>query len=153
GSAKLAAEAPAEISATSKQSLLAQADFSGTGFEFYSAKPPQPLVIPGETKSVSVWVKTDGQDYPWDLNFKDGWGRTEANGQKLQWEITRGAGTAWKKMTFAVPANWVQPLTIDAVFVQNWDSRTRKASARIWLDDLEVDTDIASVDPQTGEMR
>ena len=91
--------------------------------------------------------------YGWALQFKDGWGRSEANGQKLEWNITKGADGTWKKMTFNVPPTWVQPITIDGVLVHNWESQNQKASAILGLDQLEVETDIADVDAETGILK
>ncbi|MDQ3814523.1 MAG: NEW3 domain-containing protein, partial [Armatimonadota bacterium] len=153
GSVRLAAEAPADIAASSKQSMEMEAVFSGGGFEFFKAVPRQPLVIPGATKSLSLWVRADGPNYGWNMLFKDGWGRSEANGRKLEWGISKGASGEWKKMTFTVPPDWVQPLTIDGILVHNWESKTTKASTRLWIDELQVETDISDVDPQTGQMR
>ena len=153
GSLKLVAETPPELGDASKQSLAIEASFSGQGFEFFNVLPATPLVIPGDVKTVSLWVRGDGQDYPWILNFKDGWGRSEAGGKKLEWLLSKDIGTAWKKITFTVPPDWVKPVTIDNITTHNWSSQAKKATARFQVDHLEVDTDIAGVDPQTGELR
>ena len=152
GSVKLVPDSPTEIRAFSSRSMDLEADFSGQGFEYFSAVPRQPVVIPGVTRSVALWVRTDGQPYNWTLMFRDGWGRTEANGQKLMWEVFKGAGRQWKQITFKIPAGWVQPLSLDSVFVHNWDAQSKKASVHCWMDRLEVETDISGVDPQTGAL-
>jgi hypothetical protein len=90
----------ADLGAASARSLELPVEYSGTGFEFFTSTPPQPLIIPGVTKKVSLWVRADGQPYAWNLTFKDGWGRTEANGQKLIWEVSLGVGMDWKKVSF-----------------------------------------------------
>lgn len=153
GTARLVPEAPPEAGAASRQSQQLEAIFSGSGFEFYNANPLQPLIIPGSTKNVSLWVRADGQPYGWTLQFKDGWGRGEVNGQKLEWEMSKGVGATWKQVTFTVPPAWVQPLTISGVLVHNWEARTTKATVRFWMDQLQVETDISDVDPQTGVLR
>ncbi len=152
GSTKLSGNVAAELAAKSKSSLDFEANFSGKGFEFFKGAPAQPLVIPGVTKTVSLWVRADAK-YGWVLQFKDGWGRSEAGGQKLDWNITKGADGTWKKMTFAVPPTWVQPLSIDGVLVHNWEIQNQKASALLSLDQLEVETDIADVDNETGILK
>ena len=152
GGPHLSANVPAELAAKSKGSLELQADFSGTGFEFFKAVPTHSLVIPGVTKSLSLWVRADAK-YGWVLQFKDGWGRSEAGGQKLEWNITKGADGAWKKVSFNVPPTWVQPLTIDGVQVHNWDAKTQKASAILGLDQLEIESDIADVDENSGILK
>ena len=152
GGTKLSGNVAAELAAKSKNSLDFEANFSGKGFEFFKGAPAQPLVIPGVTKSVSLWVRADAK-HGWALQFKDGWGRGEVNGQKLEWNITKGADGTWKKMTFAVPPTWVQPLSIDGVLAHNWESQNQKTSARLSLDHLEVETDIADVDNETGILK
>ncbi len=152
GGTKISANVPAELGAKSKSALDFQADFSGKGFEFFKGAPSQPLVIPGVTRKVSLWVRADNK-YGWVLQFKDGWGRSEAGGQKLEWNITKGADGTWKKVVFDVPPTWVQPLTIDGVLVHNWDAKTTKASAILSLDQLEVETDITDVDDETGILK
>lgn len=153
-SGKVAAlsEVAAELGPGSKSALDVEARFSGTGFEYLQCTPGQSLVIPGRTKKVSLWVRNRSK-FIWVLNFKDGWGRTEANGKKLEFPITPGAESAWKKVTFEVPANWVQPLSIEGVSTHNWDYRSEKTSARISIDQLEVETDITDVDPKTGLLK
>jgi hypothetical protein len=151
GSAALSADLPPDEAA--KGSLALEADFSGKGFEFFRCGPAQALRIPGVTKRVSLWVRSDDARYTWAVEFKDGWGRTEAAGQRLEWTVTQGADRSWKRVTFDVPPGWVQPLSVDGALVQNWDHQTEKASARIRLSRLTVETDIADVDDATGVLR
>lgn len=152
GGTKLSTNVAGELTAKSKSALDFEANFSGKGFEFFKAAPAQPLIIPGATKKLSLWVRSDGK-YGWVLQFKDGWGRSEVGGQKLEWNITQGADGTWKKMSFTVPPTWVQPISVDGVLVHNWDSQNQKASAHLSLDQLEVETDIADVDDATGILR
>ncbi len=152
GAVTVSPEVAAELGPVSKSALDVEARFSGTGFEFLRCAPGQPLVIPGHTKKVSLWVRNRSK-FGWVLTFKDGWGRTEANGKKLEWQITPGGESVWKKVTFDVPGDWVQPLTIGGVITHNWENRTEKTSARLSLDQLEVETDISDVDAQTGLLR
>lgn len=152
GEAKISANVAAELGAKSKGSLEFTANFAGKGFQFFKVAPAPPLVIPGVTKKVSLWVRTSTK-YGWVLQFKDGWGRSEAGGRKLEWEVSKGADGNWKNVTFSVPADWVQPLTIDGMLVHNWDSQNQKASAVLSLDQLEVETDISDVDEETGILK
>jgi hypothetical protein len=71
----------------------------------------------------------------------------------LEWNVTPQANGTWQKMTFAVPADWVQPITIDGILVHNWETQNQKASIRLNLDQLEVETDIADVDAETGVLK
>ena len=152
GVASVAEDVAAELTTVSKHSLSLTPSFSGKGFEFFRATPAQPLVIPGVTKTLSLWVRNEPK-YGWVMQFKDGWGRGEVDGKKLEWNITQGVGTAWKHITFDVPADWVQPLRIDGVLVHNWENQSDKATGHLNLDQLEVDTDIAGVDPKTGILK
>jgi hypothetical protein len=149
GNVKSITDVAPELAAISKSALDLEVDFSGKGFEYFQCIPREPLTIPGVTKKVSLWVRNNSK-YSWVLQFKDGWGRSEVNGQKLEWNITKGADGTWKKVTFNVPTNWVQPISVVGAFVHNWDNRNEKASANLSLDQLEVETDISDVDEATG---
>jgi len=152
GAVKLSADVAPELRQASKGAVDFEASFSGKGFEYFQGTPAQPLVVPGVTKTVSVWVRNHAK-YDWVMQFKDGWGRSEVNGQKLEWTLARGGDAPWKKVTFTVPPAWVQPVQITGVFTHNWESKTEKALGRITLDQLEVDTDIADVDEATGKLK
>ncbi len=147
GSVTLAQELPADLKAI--HALEISASFSGKGFEYFQSIPSQPIVIPGETKAVSLWVRNRSK-YAWVLQFKDGWGRNVVDGQKLEWTVARGGESPWSKVTFTVPAGWVQPLQISGIFAHNWDFQQEKAAARIDVGHLETDTDIGRVDASTG---
>lgn len=146
GAPRVSDEAPGDAGAVSRRSMEIPVEFSGTGFEFFSAVPRQPIVVPGVAKKVSLWVRADGQPYAWNLQFRDGWGRTEADGEKLLWEASRGVGIDWEKVSFDIPANWVQPISIVGINTQNWGQDTKKATAHFWADQLQVETDISDVD-------
>lgn len=152
GRTTLSAQVPAEIAAKSKNALELEASFAGTGFQFFKGGPVQPLTIPGVTKKLSLWARTDTR-HGWILSFKDGWGRTEANGRKLEWNVTPQTNGTWQKMTFTVPADWVQPITIDGILVHNWETQNQKASIHLNLDQLEVETDITDVDAESGILK
>lgn len=152
GAVRLSQEVAPELKQTSKGALDFEASFSGKGFEYFQGAPAQPLVIPGVTKTVSLWVRNHTK-YDWVLQFQDGWGRTEVNGRKLEWTLTKNGESPWKKVTFPVPPDWVQPLQIKGVFTHNWESQREKGVGRVSLDQLEVETDIAEVDEITGLLK
>ncbi|HEX8552810.1 MAG TPA: sugar-binding protein [Abditibacteriaceae bacterium] len=140
------------IAALSKNALDIEAAYSGGGFEALKAVPSQPFVIPGNARTLSMWIRTTG-GYGWVMQFKDGWGRSEANGRKLEWSLdTKGDGN-WKELTFAVPADWVQPLRIDGVLSHNWGRQGEKACGHLQLDQLEIETDVSDVDATTGVLK
>ncbi|MBM4047215.1 MAG: hypothetical protein FJ279_19090, partial [Planctomycetes bacterium] len=136
-----------------KRSLEVEARFSGKGFEFFQAAPVTPLVIPGDLKTVTLWFKGDGRDFPCLMKFEDGWGRDKVDGKNLDWTVGSGKSTTWQKATFTVPRDWVRPIRILGVATHNWARQTAQATVGFWVAQLEVDTDIADVDPTTGEMR
>ena len=152
GVVKLSSDVASELRQASKSSLDFEVSFSGKGFEYFLGEPVQPFVIPGVTKNVSLWVRNRTK-YGWVLQFKDGWGRSEVNGRKLEWNLTQGGDSPWKKITFAVPPDWVQPIRINGVFAHNWESQREKAVGRISLDQLEVETDISDVNEATGVLK
>lgn len=152
GAVKLSVDVAPELKQVSKGSLDFEASFSGKGFEYFQGVPVQPLAIPGVTKTLSLWVRNRTK-YGWVLQFKDGWGRSEVNGRKLEWNLTPGGDTPWKKVAFTVPPDWVQPIQISGVFAHNWESQREKGVGRISLDQLEVETDIADVDAVTGLLK
>ncbi len=152
GAVKLSVDVAPELRQVSKSAMDFEASFSGKGFEYFQGTPVQPFVIPGVAKIISVWVRNRTK-YDWVMQFKDGWGRGEVNGQKLEWNLTKGGDTPWKKVTFTVPPTWVQPVQIAGVFTHNWESKSEKGVGRISLDQLEVDTDIADVDEATGMLK
>ena len=152
GTVKLSGDVAPELKQSSNSALDFEASFSGKGFEYFQGVPVQPFVIPGVTKTISVWVRNRTK-YDWVMQFKDGWGRSEVAGKKLEWNLTRGGDTPWKQVTFVVPPDWVQPVQIGGVFSQNWESQREKGIGRISLDQLEVETDISGVDAVTGILK
>jgi hypothetical protein len=152
GAVKLSPDIAPELKQASKASLDFDASFSGKGFEYFQGIPVQPLAIPGVTKTLSLWVRNRTK-YEWVLQFKDGWGRSEVNGRKLEWNLAQGGDKPWKKITFTVPPDWVQPIQISGVFAQNWESQREKGVGRIGLDQLEVETDISDMDAVTGLLK
>ena len=132
--------------------LQAEVAFAGDGFAWSAARPPAPLVIPGEARVVSVRAKTSDTRFPFTLKFKDGWGRTEADKVKFEYAVPLKEANAWVTARFAVPKDWVMPLTFDGIATHNWEAQGQKLTLRLQLDDLEVTTDLANVDPATGAL-
>lgn len=151
GQVRLVGQVAPEAAAKSKQAMEATAQFSGGGnFEFFAVIPPTPLTIPGQTKRLSAWVKADGGGLVWVLNLKDGWGRNEVAGKRLDWVLTDGSNSQWRKITFDVPADWMQPITLGGVTTHNFGVQGKKFSSTICLDQIEVETNLADVDTTTG---
>ena len=99
----------------SKHSLMIEAHFSGQ-FGGYSAVPPQPLIIPGDAKTITVQIKIITPGYGVKINFRDGWGRERVDGKYLNWSpnLKKPVGE-WETATFKVPKDWVMPLEISGI--------------------------------------
>ena len=151
GRAALAADAPPDTGTPA--SLEAEAQFDGQGFQWFAVQPAVPLVVPGELKSVRLRAKTSDPRCVFFLKFKDGWGRAEAGKAKLEWVLPVKAANQWTALEFKVPADWVQPVTLDGLAAHNWDFQHEARTARFWLHHLEVTTDLSNVDPQTGVLK
>ncbi len=152
GDVQSTANVPSSPDISATHSVTLNADFSGKGFEFFHGMPLRPLVIPGVTKSLSVWVRSPSKR-GWTLQFKDGWGRDEVAGKKLEWNLTEGADGTWKQLTFSVPSDWVQPLSVQGIVTHNWDNRTEKTRVSLSLAQLQVTADIADIDAATGVLK
>lgn len=138
---------------SSKRSLRFQSQYSGKGFEGVRIKPPQPLVIPGDVKTVVIRVKRADAHYGLKMHFRDGWGREKANNQPLVWDLRLADTPQWQTCTFNVPDHWVKPVTIAAVETHNWETQGLANTVTFLLDHLEVETDISQVDPTTGILK
>ena len=147
----LSDDVPSDI--TSKHSLMIQAHFTGT-FGGYSVQPNKPLIIPGEAKSITLRVKAITPNYGLKMTFRDGWGREKVDGKYLSWGIPlKNAQGEWATVTFKVPKDWVMPLEITGLTTDNWEAKTEKKNAELLVDQLEVSTDLANVDPKTGVLK
>lgn len=110
------------------------------------------ITIPGDVKSITVSHKVSDDRFPIKFSFMDGWGRTKVDGKSLEWSPRR-KGTGWETSTFEVPADWVRPITLTGVYTHNWADRQHENTVRLWVDHIEVTTDISGVDPATGLLR
>lgn len=131
-------------------SLKLEAAFSGNGFEAFTADPPTPLWIPGNPKTITLRYKISDSRYGIKLGFSDGWGRSQAKGGYLAWDIRTTPTGHWETATFKVPADWVRPVRITGVTTHNWEAKGVKITVPIQIADIQVETDIAGVDPKTG---
>ena len=138
---------------SSKRSLQFQTRYSGKGFEGVTIKPPQPLVIPGDVKTITIRVKRTDARYGLKVHFLDGWGREKADNQPLAWDLRLADAPQWQTCAFKVPDNWVKPLTIAGIGTHNWETKELANTVTFLLDQLEVETDIRQVDPETGVLK
>lgn len=137
------------------KSLEIEVRFSGKGFEWFGVAPPEPLVIPGDLKSLTMEYKRSDKRFPLIVKFKDGWGRSEVGSTRLEWtppEKAEKEAGSWTSATFTVPADWVRPITIAGLATHNWSAQSEAAQARFGVDQLTVETDLRDVDPSTGRL-
>ncbi len=112
--------------------------------------PKDPLVVPGQARSLSMWIKRDDARRTVRVVFKDGWGREAVAGKPLAWVIAPVENASqWTRVQFDVPADWVSPIQITRLVVDS-DSKSDKPRSAIQIDDLAVATDITNVDRTTG---
>ena len=136
--------------ARTARSLKIDVDFTGEGFEPFTAIPPRPLWIPGEAKSITLRFKASDSRYALKMDFLDGWGREKAGGSTFAWELRIDPSGQWKTVTFTVPETWVRPVQIRGLTTHNWEARNVKNTLHIQVDDIEVETEIKDVDAKTG---
>lgn len=151
-------KAPGQVSITDERSpdltngksMRIEVHFSGKGFEWFSVKPPKPIWIPGEAKSVTVRYKVNSPGYTIALEFLDGWGRSEANGKQLSWTLPVKVIGQWQTETFIIPANWLRPIAISGLNIHNWDKQNEAAVLTVLIDQIDAQVDLSSTDLQTG---
>jgi hypothetical protein len=134
-------------------SLLIQPEFAGS-FAGFGVGPAHPLIIPGAAQSISAWIKVSDPGYEVKFSFHDGWGRERTDGQYMNWGMNlKGAIGAWKQVRFVIPAGWVQPIQINAITVDNWETKTDVKKVQVSIADVEIKTDISNVDAATGILK
>jgi len=148
GNTSLTADVPP--STPPGKSLQIEVRFSGKGFEWFAVAPSEPLAIPGDAKSVRLHYKLGDKRYPLIVKFKDGWGRTE---KKLEWAVPEGSENQWATATFKVPADWVRPVSIAGLTTHNWSAQSEAKTVHFCVDQFEVETDLANVEPDTGRLK
>ena len=151
GATRLSADVAPE--AGGGKCLDVEAKFTGSGFEWFAAMPAEPLVIPGQARSVTMRFRYDDKRYPIILNFRDGWGRTMVGPKKLEFVPPSDTAGKWGIATFRVPDDWVRPVSIVSVATHNWSAQGDARTVRFWVDNLEVETDLGDVDPETGALK
>lgn len=134
----------------SERSIKLNADFTKSP-DVLAIVPPEPLVIPGRAKMVSLWLKSTDARYGIKVAFKDGWGRDGAAGKPFVWTVPNPIdGGKWNRVTFAVPSDWVSPIEVTRITIDNSRVKAEKQPVEILIDELEVETDVTHVDPKTG---
>lgn len=136
---RVAQDAVKAPDSTTEKSLRIEVDFSGKGdFEHFSATPLEPLYIPGDARTITMRIKRSEKG-PVRVGIVDGWGRGHTWDPKLE------DTTDWQTVVYQVPGDFPRPVGVGGVSA--WDNSTNKRTYVIQLDDIEAETDIASVGP------
>lgn len=99
------------------------------------AAPPQPVVVPGQPQSYTLWIKGDGNGAWPTLHLKDAAGSDQLlRGPFITW-------TGWRQVTFAVPAGAAMPLTVFRFYL------AETAANRQYTGDIVIDELAAQVPP------
>ncbi|MCX5682106.1 MAG: hypothetical protein NT049_00245, partial [Planctomycetota bacterium] len=151
GASRLSAEVAPE--AGGGKCLEVEVRFGGKGFEWFAVGPAEPIVIPGDAKSVTMRFRAEDKNYPIIVNFHDGWGRNKIGQKKLEWAPRIETAGSWAAATFRVPDDWVRPITLASIATHNWSAQSEARTVRFWIDNLEVETDLRDADPATGALR
>ncbi len=152
GSGEMGMSPDVPVGIASKQSLKLTARFTGTGFQNYSVDPVAPLLIPGDAKEITIHYKlTADERYTITMAFVDGYGRSRDPGKGyFIWKFGTKTPGQWETATYKVPAGLVMPLQIASIGVENWEAKQVKQDVSLFVDNLEVTTDITNVDRKTG---
>ncbi len=127
--------------------------FSGKGFEWYTIEPKEQLWIPGNAKSVTLRAKMSDSRCALRLTFVDGWGRERSDGKGHEIDLKPAADGQWGTLTAKIPDEWVRPIRLVGINTHNWDTQNTASTLQLWLDDLEIETDLSDVDLRTGVLK
>ncbi|GAA2992453.1 phosphodiester glycosidase family protein [Streptomyces fulvorobeus] len=93
------------------------------------AAPPQPVVVPGQPQSYTLWIKGDGSGAWPTLHLRDAGGSDQLlRGPFITW-------TGWRQVTFAVPAGAAMPLGVFRFYLAE-TAAARQYTGEIVIDDL-----------------
>ncbi len=135
------------------RSLRLDIRFSGRGFEWFGIAPPMPLWLPGNAKTLTLRYKISHPGYTVAVEFLDGWRRERMGEAALTWALPTDVAGEWRTASFPIPPNWMRPIAIKGFSVHNWARQNESALVRVWVDHVEVQTDLSEADEQTGMPR
>lgn len=99
------------------------------------AAPPQPVAVPGQPQTFTLWIKGDGNGAWPTLHLKDAAGSDQLlRGPYITW-------TGWRQVTFAVPPGAAAPLSVYRFYL------AETAAARQYTGEIVVDGLTAQVPP------
>ncbi|MFD9504774.1 phosphodiester glycosidase family protein [Streptomyces sp. NPDC060035] len=95
------------------------------------AAPPQPVPVPGQPQSFTLWIKGDGNGAWPTLHLKDAAGSDQLlRGPYVTW-------TGWREVTFAVPQGVAMPLSVYRFYLAE-TAAARQYTGEIVIDDLSA---------------
>lgn len=95
------------------------------------ATPPQPVPVPGQPQSFTLWIKGDGNGAWPTLHLKDAAGSDQLlRGPYVTW-------TGWRQVTFAVPQGVAMPLSVYRFYLAE-TAAARQYTGEIVIDDLSA---------------
>lgn len=95
------------------------------------AAPPQPVVVPGQPQSYTLWIKGDGNGAWPTLHLKDSAGSDQLlRGPYVTW-------TGWRQVTFDVPPGAAMPLSVHRFYLAE-TAAARQYTGEIVIDDLSA---------------
>ncbi|MFD9541880.1 phosphodiester glycosidase family protein [Streptomyces sp. NPDC060022] len=95
------------------------------------AAPPQPVPVPGQPQSFTLWIKGDGNGAWPTLHLKDAAGSDQLlRGPYVTW-------TGWRQVTFAVPQGVAMPLSVYRFYLAE-TAAARQYTGEIVIDDLSA---------------
>ncbi|MFF4244487.1 phosphodiester glycosidase family protein [Streptomyces sp. NPDC001822] len=95
------------------------------------AAPPQPVPVPGQPQSYTLWIKGDGNGAWPTLHLKDAAGSDQLlRGPYITW-------TGWRQVTFAVPPGVAMPLSVSRFYLAE-TAAARQYTGEIVIDDLSA---------------
>ncbi|MEV3933385.1 phosphodiester glycosidase family protein [Streptomyces sp. NPDC049944] len=99
------------------------------------AAPPQPVAVPGQPQSFTLWIKGDGNGAWPTLHLKDAAGSDQLlRGPYVTW-------TGWRQVTFAVPPGAAMPLSVYRFYL------AETAAAEQYTGEIVIDGLSAQVPP------
>lgn len=103
------------------------------------ASPPQPVSVPGQPQSYTLWIKGDGNGAWPTLHLKDAAGSDQLlRGPYVTW-------TGWRQVTFGVPPGAAMPLSVHRFYL------AETAAARQYTGEIVID-DLAAQVPPTVDL-
>ncbi|NRA40632.1 MAG: hypothetical protein HRU15_20975, partial [Planctomycetes bacterium] len=128
------------------QSLHIASHFSGTGFTYYNCSPiRKESSLPGSVKKFRIVAKTGGDSVSWKVSFSV---KDQQKGETYEWSGLK-LSNDWQESSFDIPADWPPVLAVN-VSANNWDNKTNVLNGDLFIDTLEVFTDLSAINDRAS---